>query len=569
MFFSFRCQFSRNDIFNQLKQLHAHLINLQNLRAEHKKIDEQRTLLSKEAELVDEAETLGDALSNHSLNTLTQRYGAFKRAQNEFNACKLLLVETAGQYDKQMLDYRNCIDAFLSKEMANYLTDLNELLDVAQTQSPTREFDMVKEFLENSAQSAIYLQSCQISNELNVTVMQQFAMVKQSLETLLQYGAVVAFHSGIAHAKHRYAKYSEWANYLIEHQTVWDCRDVVTQFEKSFGKKAIAEIPLQKVIAFSYQIQEGIRSGQLKLQKYLERLNIEMDMIILPSTDITPYVLQFKQVHQENKATIANYLREGQTTGAMSALQCVILPVLTDLNKRILMMESAATNSAQNLVELTFNGKSFMDEMIVDSTIMYDLTNLIDTADREYKAKENNELNNFRVSLGCLKEVQNAYTHLQGMSNTFEMEILRDLIMGIVSEDHSIMDMVAAIIDYPAGIQKIPDLLLNLRFHLKRTVLSTKNTSIPSSLTPSLETCTREACGNATVLRNKLDKLKKQQEHRSTNGSKLFMKLMDMFEKLDEIQKWFTTLTSKLNVPDNWHKIDQLRDAWELAVSEI
>lgn len=537
--------------------MQKHLENLQNLRANNQEKESQRTLLSKEAQLISEAEGLGNALGSHPLNSLTQRYSAYKRTQNEYNNCKKLLLDKSKQYEKQMAAYRDCLEAISTNKIAEQLMELKELLDVAQTQSPTREFDIVKEFLENSAQMAIYLQSCQTSNELNVTIMQQFAMVKQSFETLMQYGAVLGYHSVRVHGEHRFNKYSEWAKYLVEHQSVEDCRAIVAQFQTTIGKNAVNNVPLQQVATFSYHIQNNIRDGQFKLQKLLEF-----------GSDINSHITQFKQVYEEHKATIANFLREGQTTGAMLALQCIVLPMVCDLNKRILMMGSAAANSAENLVELTFNGKWFMDEMIINSTIIFDLVNIIDTADREYKhMRESPNQTNFRIALSCFSEIQNVYAHLYNMNNVFATDILSDLIRGVMAEDESVLSMIKTVMSLQDGIQHIPELLSNLNLHLRRTALSSKSTSISPILTASLEGSTSEAGVHVKELQHKFGELKEQFAGNNTTGSRLFSKFFEMFESLSDRQEIITESIRKLTVSPDWEKIDQIKEAKELAVS--
>ena len=530
-----------------MNHLERHLRNLQKLRKELHKFEANRKLLSQQSALITEAEALGTALGSHPLNTLSQRYSVYKRTRDEFNACRQSLLDKSGHYSKQMVDYTKCLETVESHSMAEYLVELNELLVETQIHQPTYEFDLVKAFLDNSAQSAIYLQSCQISNDLHITLLQQLTVIKETLDTLLQYGTVIRYYPASAHSQHRMAKYSEWSQYLSEHKSVPDCREVVTQFHTSIGKNAINKIPLQQVVTFSYQLQSFIRDGQFKLQKCMERLEVEA-----AGADVEAFLMSYERA----KVTIAAKMNGSSD---IDALQCVSLNVLCDLNKRLMMMESAASSSGENLVDLTFNGKWFLDELFVHTTSICDLTGFAVSRAGDLDATTLN-------AVACLKEIQCIYVELQEVNETFCMSILGDIVQGIISEDTSVLEMISAVSSLQEGLLTVPELLTNLHLNLRRNAMSSNGSSGASSL---VESTTAQACADVVELKRRLNdmKMRYELEDGASAGKKLFLAFYAMFEQLDKQHLRIIDRMHTLNVIGDRKKIDQIKDSKDMAVS--
>lgn len=542
-------------------------MNLQKQRSNLQQLELNRSSLSKQAALITEAEALGSALSSHPLNTLTQRYNVFKRTRTEYNSCKQALLDQSLNCTKQMVAYRNCLDAVDSNKTTEYLLELKELIPLLQAKPVTHEFDLVKEFLENSAQMAIYLQSCQISSELNVRLMQQNAAVQQTLETLIQYASVIQYHPVCVHLQHRISKYSEWCQYLSEHQSVQDCRDIVTQFQTSIGKNAINKVPLQQVITFSYQLQANIRDGEFKLQKFIERLNGEVDAA--NGGDISANILQFCHVYEDAQKSIGIYLQgnDHNEDDKILALHCVTTTILCDLNKRLLMMENAAASSGENLVDLTFNSNWFLDEIYAHSSIMCEMTTIIDASSRKenYGAQQLSPTT-YDKAVQSLHEIQNIYLHLRLINDQFSSNILPDAMHGIIGEDKSVLDMISTLSSLQEGLQSIPELLTNLHLHLRRSSISISGTAT-TSFNSTAETTTTQTTADVKELKQKLNDMKMEFENADGNsaGKQLFLSFNGLFEALDEKYQCLVDCMQNISVP-NWKKIDQIKNAMDLLV---
>lgn len=540
--------FHRDGFFNQLKQLQTFLLNLQTQRSNLQKLEANRNSLSKQAALITEAEALGSAISSHPLNTLTQRYNVYKRTRNEYNNCKQALLDQSAVRTKQMAAYHNCLDSVRENKIAEYQLELAEVSSALQAQTATHELDPLKEFLENSTQTAIYIQSCQMSNELHVTTLQQIQLVQQSLETLREYGEVTRYHPSSVHMAHRLAKYSDWCHFLSDHQSVQECRDVVTQFQMSVGKNAINKVPLQQVVTFSYQLQTNIRDGQFKLQKTLERYSVEVDES-KAGDDMGSVLRQYECLYENAKIAIQQV---GQENGTMLIL--AITTVLCDLNNRLLLMENAAASSGDNLVDLTFNGNWFLDEIYMHASIMSEMV--------EFSADVNSQMN-----VKAMHAVKTSYEHLREINATFSAQILGDAIYGIIGEDKSVLDMISTLSSLQEGRQSIPEILTNLNLHLRRSVrIASGGNSSPSFTSHHI---TSQACADVKELRRQISETIAQfsQIDEPNAGQKLFLELNGMFDELEIEHGRLLDCVNDLLVPENWKKIKQIKDSMDLAVS--
>lgn len=552
---------NRDDVYNEIKDLQSHLIDLQSKRQNLHLAETRRSLLSKQAALITEAESLGTAIRSHPLNTLSQRYGVYKRTRDEYNACKAALLDKSVECSAKLSTYLTCLENVESNAIADYLMQLNEIIAIVKSQSPTFEFELVREFLENSAQTAIYVQSCQTYTELHNELLQQFAIVKQIFDTILQYGAVARYHPRFAHEQHRIAKYSEWCRYLSEHRSVQDCRDIVTQFQTTVGKNALSKIPLQQVVTFSYQLQTIIGEGQFGLQNALEALNMELN-----HEDVSMKVLQISQCHEETKCAINVALCDDSSI--RKCLEAAALSRLTELNAQLLTMEHSIAKSDDNSIDLTINGKWFVEELLSHSTLIFDLCRLHDLGDGiNHITKTISYYPHMDEPIRTLQSIRNIYIHLCFMNETFFNKTLGDILHGIISEDKSVLNMISAVSSLQEGLLPVPELLTNLHLQLRRVASS----GVPATSTAflSAESTIAQAVSDARLLRNKLRDMRTSFENSDTvsTGQILFLEFNGMFDTLEECHQRSIELMQKIHIPDEWRHLDQIKDSFELAVN--
>lgn len=538
--------------------MQAYLLNLQQQRLSLNDFERNRLLLAKQAAMVAEATALDSALGSHPLNTLAQRYSTYKQKKDECDNCRRALLERMSNFTTQMINYHNCLQSIETNKIAEHLSELNELVASIKVTPPNHAFELVKEFLDNSAQKPIYLQSCQLSSGLNVLVTKQIATIQQTFEVLIEYGAITRYHPPSVHAQHRITKYTEWCKYLAEHQSVQDCRDVVAQFQATIGKNAVNKVPVQQVITFSYSLQTTLRDGEFKLQKLVERMNAETDNEVIDGNS-TVNITQYTNLFEEARNSIRIFIQDqsilpGDKKYNVFALHGVTITILCDLNKRLLLMENAAANSADNMVDLTYNnGNWVLDELYAHSAIMCEMASIIEKAHRDHATKTLTE--QFKCAAQCLREIQNIHENLREFNEQFSLNILNDVLYGIISEKQSVLNMISALSSLQESMQSIPELLNNLYLHLRHGT--------------NAESTSKQACADVCILRQKLDSLKLQMQENGAHeiGSKLFIRINGLFEKLDDEYDRLIDCLQGLNLLGDQRKIDQIKNSIQLAVS--
>lgn len=547
MFFSFH----RDGFVSHLERLQVYLLRLQNERNALQTSSEKRSMLMQQASYVAEAEAVGPSLTNHPLNTLTQRYSTYKRTKNEYANSKEALDAMQALCQQQMCAYRGCMKAIETHKMTDNIQFLVDILSNFKAMGTPHAFEMVKEFLDNSAQMAIYLQSCQLSGCLDDLVERLIEGAQHALAAIDDYGAVTRYHPPSMLANHRLTKWAEWCARLIEQPSVPECRDVASRAQTTFGKKPVNNVLVQQVMAFSYQMQTNICDIELRLQKSGDRLHMEADELNDDVTDsqlVEKYTIAFEAARKSIRLFLHDSPSKKQSN--VFALHCVSITTLCDLNKRLLMMENAAANAGENMVDLTFNGNWVLDELYAHSAIMCEIAFIVESAHRDLAT--NVLTNEFLYAEQCLRHIQLMHENVRDANEQFSASILTGALHGVISENDGVLDVIGALSIYQ---DILPDLLVKLNLLLRRSGML--NGGDHSTVT-------------ATVgeLRQKFDTLKQQFEQcdELDAGAKLFLSMNELFEQLDDKYDQLIDHLKLLHLRDDQRKIDQMKSSLELAV---
>lgn len=513
--------------------MQTNLIELERQRQELIQSEEQRESLSQQLAMIREAESLGSALGSHQLNTLSQRYSVYKRTMDEFKASKMALLEKEEECKKHCDSYKNCTDYFNNNKFSEYLVELS------QSTLFESEFELIKDFLESSAQSTVYTQGGQIRKELDAANIQQIGLTKQAFETLIQYETMMKYCPQGYDDNHRFSKYSQWCRMLVDKKSVQSCREIVAQYQTIFGDAAVKP-PKEHIDSFKRQLQVVINEITNNLKKTYEGLQVEfnqMDPIML--------LQQFDQLYSETKASMIMIM---QKEGTQKALDCVAMTTLMELNKRFLIMENAAGSSSENLFKLTWNGKWFLDELYHLSSNVWEIVNV--------SGLSNDHIDNFEVN--CLKQSNSVYFTLRQLNYNFLTDVLPDIFQGIISEDKTVIDMISAVSSLQDGLLSIPELLQNLDNLLRCTIMN-----VPSTHSGASEM--------ASELKSKFNTLKEKYLRSKENlvGHRLCLSFSKLFEDLDMEHQNLTKSLDLLNVNDEWRKLDYIKESKDLGVSYI
>lgn len=405
-------------------------------------------------------------------------------------------------------------------------------------------FDLVKEFLQNAGQSQMILQCEQSENELTQLATQQSILIRTCLDLLSQYSAICSLYPLSTLSQHRTVLYHTWANKLLTSGTVEACHEIMTQFEGNLNPINPNNPQVQQIITFSYQMQAILNDSNERFKKAYERIVSEG----LPEAGN-----RIEKAYAESKAQIVGFLRREK--GAERALECVNITALCALNKRYLMMENAAKCAADCLVDLTSReGDWFLDEMRLMSSLIAELITLI---------PENHKTNNdpkISLILKCLKSADCIYKGLQELNYNFQTIILPEAMKTIITEEPSVMRMMGELSEIIITGIPLGDILAQLEMHLRFTVMEMES---PHAMIQGIVANMRLRF--ETLLSRPAEVQDLNQEETLTPGQMLLMGFNGLFEKLQMEGNALVAILSSLDIPINWKKIDQIREAKEMS----
>lgn len=402
-------------------------------------------------------------------------------------------------------------------------------------------FDLVKEFLQNAGQNQTVQQCEQSEDELTQLATQQSLIIRTLLDMLSQYSAICSLYPLSVLSQHRTVLYHTWASKLLTTGTVDACREVMAQFEASVEPISLDNPLVQQIIAFSYRMQEILNESNDRLKKAYDRMMSEG----LPEAGN-----RIEKAYIESRAQITNFLRREK--GAEKALECVNVTALCVLNKRYLMLEGAAKGAGDCLVELTSReGDWYLDEMRLMSSLIAELVTLIPDSH-----KTNNDPK-IPLILKCLKSADRIYKGLQELNYNFQTIILPEAMKTVITEEPSVMRMIGELNDIiiMTGIP-LGEILAQLEMHLRFIVMEMES---PHAVVQNIVANMRLRFD--ALLSRPAEVQDLTQEETLTPGQMLLMGFNGLFEKLQMEGNNLVATLSSLDVPLNWKKIDQIREA--------
>ncbi|XP_012271718.1 serine/threonine-protein kinase SMG1 isoform X2 [Orussus abietinus] len=490
--------------------------------------------------LVKEAQAMG---RNHALYSVVKRYSTFKRARDAHEKAKCGLKEKIEECEKQINMHNIALTAVRGPQLGQWLSEIG----TPTTQDDHLVFDLVKEFLQNAGQSQMILQCEQSESELTQLATQQSILIRSCLDLLSQYSAICSLYPMSILAQHRTAAYHTWASKLLSTGTIEACHEVMSQFEANFDPASANNGPQsQQVVAFSYQMQAILSESNERLKKAYERLASEG----LPDS-----LVRIEKSYAEARGQISNFLRREK--GAERALECVTITALCALNKRYLMMEGAAKCAGECLVDLTSReGDWFLDEMRLMSSLIAELATLVPEVHKDPRVDPR-----IPVILRCLRSAEGIYQGLQELNYNFHTIILPEATKTIATEEPTVVRMVAELdeIVLSTGIP-LGEILAQLEMHLRFTVMEMES---PHGLVGNLVGNMRRRFEN--LLSRPAEGQDQGQEESLAPGQMLLMGFNGLFEKLQVEGNALVATLSTLDVPQCWRKIDQVREAKEMA----
>ncbi|KAG5339618.1 SMG1 kinase, partial [Acromyrmex charruanus] len=490
--------------------------------------------------LVKEAQAIG---RNHALYSLVKRYNSFKRARDSHEKAKTGLKEKTEECEKQINMHNIALAAVRGSQLGQWLAELGNLTN----QQDHVVFDLVKEFLQNAGQSQMIVQCEQSENELMQLATDQAFSISKCLELLSQYSAICNLYPLSILSQHRVVLYHTWASELLATGTVEACHEIMARFEANLNPINPSNPQVQQIITFSYQMEVILNESSERYKKAYERT---------VSQGLPEAGNRIEKAYAESRAQITGFLRREK--GAEKAFECVNITALCSLNMRYLMMEGAAKCAGDCLVDLTSReGDWFLDDMRLVSSLIVEFITLIPESH-----KMNNTDPKIALIFKCLRSADCIYKGLQDLNYNFQTIILPEAMKTIITEEPSVMRMISEL-DEIIILTGIPlgDILAQLEMHLRFTVMEMES---PHAVVQNVVNNIRLRF--EALLSRQAEVQDLNQEESLTPGQMLLMGFNGLFEKVQMEGNALVAILSTLDIPMNWKKIDQIREAKEMSV---
>lgn len=213
---------NRDDIYQNLLLMENFLHELQSNRTDLVDYEKQRDSLSRQIQLIKEAESLNSAIGSHPLNTLSQRYSVYKKIVEERNTAKKVIEKRASESEKTLEGYRSFMKDIESGKLQEYLRSIN----ANPEQYVSSEFELVEEFLNQSNLRDTFLTANACRHELNENTFHTTVLVKRALETLSQFSAIICYYPKDYEQTHLDYKYLDWCRKLVSEGSASTCQEV-------------------------------------------------------------------------------------------------------------------------------------------------------------------------------------------------------------------------------------------------------------------------------------------------------------------------------------------------------
>ena len=401
--------------------------------------------------LIKEIEAYGPNLNNHPLYAISQKYTSYKQAKNAVEDSMKALVKILKDFDTQIENFANTTEAINGPQL---MTWVQEFSGNDEEEQPI--FEHIKEFLTNAGQSAMISQCEQAETELYQSMKQTHHLVRSCLELLSQYVAVSQYYPQSHTEYHRVVMFRKFLAAALESKSPEVCRDVSSQVTALINADNNKGDTSQQIINYNYRLQTMNVEANANLTKAIERLQLE------GGTDALALA---QEAYREAKTNISNWVRTEEGAGA--ALECVVIGMLCNLNRRYLMLENGAQSAGDCLVDLTSReGEWFLDDMSALSMQAVELLSLLplQSASAEDAAMP--------VAVECVRNANLLLADLVQLNYNFSTIILPEAMKKVHSEDPSVLLMIselnAVIMNSPVPLN---ELLTQLELHLRYLVM--------------------------------------------------------------------------------------------------
>ncbi|XP_048487694.1 serine/threonine-protein kinase SMG1-like [Plutella xylostella] len=489
--------------------------------------------------LVKELEAYGASLHQHPLHGISQQYSTYKQAKNAVEDSMKALVKILKDFDTQIEAYVAAHEVLNGPQLMEWIQEFSG----ANEPEPTSIFEHIKDFLTNAGQSTMITQCEQAETELNQCMQQTAALLRNCLDLLSQYVAVAQYYPQSRTEYYRIVMFRKWLAAALDSRSPDVCREVAAQVAAlvNADNNNSNSNTAQQIVAYNYRLQAVCAEANANLNKAYERMHQEA----------SPEAIAVAQeAYRDAKANISNWVRTEEH--AASALECVVIGMICNLNRRYLMLENGAQSAGDCLVDLTSrDGEWFLDDMLALSNQAVELLSLLplQSASAEDAAMP--------AAVECVRNVNLLLADLVQLNYNFSTIILPETLKKVHSEDPSTLQMMselnAVIVNTPVPLN---ELLQQLEMRMRYLVMDMES---PADTSQQI----------VADLRARYEALLSPTPPESDSQSAGRMLLMGFNGLFAAIELRARELADYLAapIPAVWRKIDHISDALHMSAA--
>ncbi|XP_028267220.1 serine/threonine-protein kinase SMG1 isoform X1 [Parambassis ranga] len=470
---------------------------------------------------------------DHLILTLEQRYSEHTQLQTQQRAVQEAIQSKLTDLDQWISQYQAAFSNLEATQLASLLQDISSPIDLGPP-----SYVPATAFLQNAGQAHLISQCESLEAEVSSLLQQRHGALRGCLEQLHSYATVALLYPRATLLFHRAHRWKTWLEELMREMTVDHCQHIYRQYEVLFAPQPPAA-SCQFLSSVELALQHQVADANDRVMHQAERLKAEGTTVAACEEQL-----------QEIEHCITGFLRENGEPGAFS-LAAIITSALCTLSRRNLVMEGAAANAGEQLVDLTSrDGAWFLEELCSMIGNVSALTTLLQ---RCPLLPHDLELPSPSATTQAVYLANAVYTCLQELNTNFRQIIFPEALRCMIKGEPTLESMLA---ELEQLVEQSSDGL-----GLQELVASLQATT-------GLDHDGHNHCLHITrMLRAQYSELIQprsmdgQDTPKMSAGQMLLVAFDGMFTQLETAFGQLTEKLSSLGVPSTWRKVDVLREA--------
>lgn len=221
-------------------------------------LEQERDSYTKQLAMIRELDALGSARGSHALNTVTQRYKAYKRNLDSYEKIKQLVQQTVNDLEVVSITYFN----ILLKPDAIHKLDFNPPLDESLEPS-IDECDLIKNHIVGNAADYYYTPVKFAKQEIDNSFIQVHNAAMECQDLLKFYSQVMRFYPHCKLMQSHLIKYKKTFTELMG-QTA--DRSISSTYDEQHSTESCAKYLEQMILVYT-EIQNDLTKAQVSLEQ--------------------------------------------------------------------------------------------------------------------------------------------------------------------------------------------------------------------------------------------------------------------------------------------------------------